>query len=178
MVGRERDVSIERARQRPTAARATSGRAVTPVLATLILCAIVVVFAASIGTVFAGVSDVSEPSSPTVVDLAVEGDTFTFTHEHGEPLDVRALTLEIRVDGEPLSKQPPVPFFSAAGFRPGPSGPFNSASSGQWQPGQTASFSVAGTNSPTIEPGATVEARFYTDEDVPIVTVEAVATGS
>ena len=177
MVGRDLDVSIERARQRPTA-RATSGRAVTPVLATLILCAMVVVFAASIGTVFAGVSEVPEPSSPTVVDLTVEGDTLTFTHEHGEPLDVRALTLEIRVDGEPLAKQPPVPFVGASGFGGAPTGPFNSASSGPWQAGETGSFSVAGTNSPTIEPGATVEARFYTDEGVPIVTVEAVATAS
>lgn len=173
MRGRDRTISKPQTRRRPT-----GRRAVTPAIGTLLLIAMVVVFAASIGTVFADASEVPEPSSPTVIDLAVEGDTLTFTHTHGEPLDVRALTLEIRVDGEPLEKQPPVPFVGAAGFGGAPSGPFNSASSGPWRAGETGSFSVAGTNAPTIEPGSTVEARFYTDEGVPIVTVEAVATAS
>ncbi|MFW6382472.1 MAG: archaellin/type IV pilin N-terminal domain-containing protein [Haloferacaceae archaeon] len=165
-------------------------RAVVPVVATLLLCALVVVSAATIGVVFvgpgvggaggAGGSDrPADPADSTAVDLSVEGRTFTFTHTHGDPLDVEDLSLRIRVDGEPLAKQPPIPFFSASGFDPGPSGPFNTGSSGEWRAGESASFTLTKTtNSPPIEPGSTVEARFYTDDDVPIITVETVATAS
>jgi len=110
-----------------------------------------------------GGASMPEPAPTAAVDLTVEGDTLRFTHESGDPLDVRALSVRIAVDGEPLDEQPPVPFFSASGFEPGPTGPFNTASDSEWSVGETASLTVAETNSPRIEPGSTVSVRLTTD---------------
>ena len=68
----------------------------------------------------------------------------------------------VRVDGDPLRHQPPVPFFSARGFRPGPTGPFNAAADPTWTVGERASVRLASTNHPRIVAGArvTVELRY------------------
>jgi len=43
----------------------------------------------------------------------------------------------------------------------GPVGPFNSAYSGSWTAGETASLRVASTNEPTLRPGARVGVQLY-----------------
>jgi hypothetical protein len=104
------------------------------------------------------------PSGPTAaaVTLAVDGDRLLLTHRAGDPVDVRRLDVTVRVDGTPLRHQPPVPFFSARGFRPGPTGPFNAAADPRWTPGERASVRLASTNRPRIAAGArvTVELRY------------------
>lgn len=86
-----------------------------------------------------------------------------------------SLAVRISVDGESLAHQPPVPFFSASGFRPGPTGPFNAAADPRWTVGETATLKLAGTNDPTIEPGATVTVRVF-DGDTPVAALEATAS--
>ena len=110
------------------------------------------------------------------IDLRVDADAdrLTFVHRGGDPIDVSALSVRIRVDGESLDAQPPVPFFSARGFRPGPTGPFNSATADEWTAGERASLRVAGTNDPTIAPGSRVSVRLIVAETV---VAELEATG-
>ena len=102
-------------------------------------------------------------SGPTaaVVDLAVTDGTLTLTHRGGDTLDVRRLRVVIRVDGERLRHQPPVPFFAARGFDSGPTGPFNLASDHAWSAGESTSVTPAGTNHPEIRPGSTVEVSLF-----------------
>ncbi|NHN46710.1 type IV pilin [Halostella sp. JP-L12] len=93
------------------------------------------------------------PTAAVAVDADPGDDRIALTHRGGDVLDVRDLALRVTVAGEPLDRQPPVPFFSASGFDPGPTGPFNLAADPEWRAGETASFRVAGTNDPGIEPG-------------------------
>ena len=69
---------------------------------------------------------------------------------------MRRLDVVVRVDGAPLRHQPPVPFFSARGFRPGPTGPFNAAADPTWAVGERASIRLASTNRPRVRAGARV----------------------
>jgi hypothetical protein len=66
------------------------------------------------------------------------------------------MEVHVAVNGTRLAHQPPVPFFAATGFEPGPTGPFNSASDPEWGVGEVGTLTVAGTNGPAIRPGATV----------------------
>ncbi len=116
----------------------------------------------------------AEPSPTAVTSMEVEGDRITVTHDGGDPIDVDEMAVHVSVNGEPLDRQPPVPFFSAAGFRPGPTGAFNAASDDEWVVGGSASFRVAGTNDPFIQPGDRVELRLSVREQ-PIATLEATA---
>jgi hypothetical protein len=120
-------------------------------------------FALALGVAVAGTALGGLPTAPATVapTLAVEGDRLVLTHRGGEAVDVRPLEVIVRVDGEPLAHQPPVPFFSARGFRPGPTGPFNAAADPRWEPGERASVRVASTNRPSVVAGArvTVELR-------------------
>jgi FlaG/FlaF family flagellin (archaellin) len=150
--------------------RTRTERASVPVIGTIALVAVTLVVALTLGTVVLGQGSTPDPAPMAVVDLTVEGDTLTFTHESGEPLDVRTLSLRVSVDGEPLTDQPPVPFFSASGFEPGPTGPFNTASDPEWSVGETASLTVAGTNSPPIDSGSTVSVRIYGKNGVVVRT--------
>jgi len=117
-----------------------------------------------LGTAVAAVGLGALPATPatTGVTLGVDGDRLTLTHRAGEPLDVRRVDVIVRVDGTPLRHQPPVPFFAARGFRPGPTGPFNAASDPTWTAGERASVRVAATNYPRLVAGAhvTVELRY------------------
>ena len=131
-----------------------SDRALAPVAGVLLL-AITVVLAGSVAT--AAIGGVPASPAPTAsLSLSAVDDRITVTHRGGDALDTGELSVRIRVDGEPLARQPPVPFFSAAGFRPGPTGPFNAASGDRWRVGESASFRVAGTNDPALTPGSTV----------------------
>ncbi|AXG05940.1 type IV pilin [Haloplanus rubicundus] len=120
--------------------------------ATGVVCAIVV------GTAVAAVGLGVLPTAPTVAGatLAVDGDRLVLTHRAGESVDVRRLDVVVRVDGDPLRHQPPVPFFSARGFRPGPTGPFNAAADPTWEVGERASVRLASTNQPQVVAGARV----------------------
>ncbi|SEO54449.1 flagellin N-terminal-like domain-containing protein [Halogranum amylolyticum] len=144
-------------------------RAVSSTLGIALLLLVTVVLAATVGAV-ALASVPAETATPTPVALAVSAsdadDRLTFTHRAGPTLAVDELTVRVSVDGTPLDNQPPVPFFSATGFRSGPTGPFNVASDGGWSAGETASLRVASTNSPALEPGHRVTVRIAVDGNV------------
>jgi FlaG/FlaF family flagellin (archaellin) len=135
---------------------------VTPVVGVVLLVALTVVLAATVGAGALALSDPPAPSEPTVLSLSADaGGRVALTHEAGAPLAVESVSVRVSVDGEPLHHQPPVPFFAATGFEGGPTGPFNVAADDRWEAGETASFEVAGTNAPTPSPGATLEVRVY-----------------
>jgi flagellin-like protein len=137
-----------------------SDRALAPVIGCLLLTAITVVGAVIVGTAVA----VDPPSPAPVAHLEAEADAsgaVRVTHLGGDAIAPEALRVRLRVDGEPLAAQPPVPFFSARGFESGPTGPFNSAYTGEWRAGETAELRIAGTNEPTLTVGSTVEIRIY-----------------
>jgi len=117
-----------------------------------------VVCAVVVGTAVAAVGLGILPAAPAVAGatLTVDGDRLVLTHRAGEPVDVRRLDVVVRVDGDPLRHQPPVPFFSAQGFRPGPTGPFNAAADPTWEVGERASVRLASTNRPQVVAGARV----------------------
>jgi len=156
------------AEPRSTADR--SDRALTPIAGVLLL-AITVVLAG--GVVTAAIDAPPEPAPTTSLSLSATDDRITLTHRGGDALDVSELNVRVRVDGEPLARQPPVPFFSAAGFHPGPTGAFNAATDGDWRVGGSASLRVAGTNEPTLEPGRTVSVTVSAD-GLPVATLETV----
>ncbi|EMA05982.1 hypothetical protein C438_09152 [Haloferax denitrificans ATCC 35960] len=145
-------------------------------LGSVLLVGLVVVVAAAVGAAaFDAADSAPSPTRPTALSLSVSGDTLSLVHEGGAPLDVDSLAVRISVDGAPLAHQPPVPFFSASGFRPGPTGPFNAAADSRWTVGETATLELAGTNDPDIVPGATVTVRVF-DGDTPVATLEARAS--
>lgn len=112
-----------------------------------------------------GTATLDDPTTE-FVGIAATADvdgTITLTHEHGHAIDTRQVTVRISVDGTPLDRQPPVPFFSTAGFEPGPTGPFNSAADPEWTVGEQASVTIADSNTPTLDPGDTVLIEIYED---------------
>jgi len=130
-------------------------RAVSPALGAVVLVGITVATAAVFGTIMFGqAAAVSGPPPTATFDLSAEGDRISLSHEGGDAVDVRALRVEVAVDGEQLDHKPPVPFFAARGFHGGPSGAFNPETGSEWRVGETTSFRVADTNEPTLEPGA------------------------
>jgi FlaG/FlaF family flagellin (archaellin) len=148
-------------------------RAIAPVAGVLLL-AITVVLAGGVVTVALGApADTAGPAPTVSLSLSATGDRIALSHRGGDPLNASALDVRVSVDGEPLARQPPVPFFSAAGFRPGPTGAFNAASDGEWRVGGSASFRVAGTNDPVLEPGRTVVVEVSVGGR-PVATLETV----
>ncbi|WP_134668410.1 type IV pilin [Halorussus marinus] len=150
-----------------------SPRAVSPVLGVVCLLVVTVVLAAAVGTAALGTTLPTD--RPTAaVDLRVDAgaDRLALVHRAGEALDVRALSVRILIDGDPLDRQPPVPFFSARGFVSGPTGPFNPAADPRWSVGERASLRIAGTNAPTIAPGERVAVEFLVEG---VVVAEASA---
>ena len=137
-------------------------RGVAPVLGVVLLVGVTV----GLGVAVAAAVP-PEPAQPApTVSLGLEADVsgeVRLTHRGGDALDPEALRVRVTVDGDALAEQPPVPFFSAHGFESGPTGAFNSATTGTWRAGETASFTVAATNSPTLSTGATVRVRLYSD---------------
>lgn len=145
-----------------TAAPATaSGRALAPVGLALLVAVVVVIAGGVAGATVLGTDPLADPAPTASLSASVADDRVTLAHRGGDALDVRDLRLVVCVDGAELDRQPPVPFFSAHGFYPGPTGPFNSAADPTWRAGETASFRVAGTNAPTLASGARVEVDVY-----------------
>ncbi len=140
-------------------------RAVSSVVGTVVLLGVVVVGATA---VFAAVPTGEPTPVPTArLGLTAEAgpDRVALTHEGGDSLSVSALTVTVRVGGEPVAHQPPVPFFAATGFESGPTGPFNSAHDGRWRAGETAAVVLASTNT-QLDPGDSVSVTVRTDTGV------------
>lgn len=159
-----------------------SDRAVAPVVGVPLLVAVTVALATVAGAGVVGTPAI--PGAPTQATFEASADTsgeIRVVHTGGDAIDPEDLALTVRVDGDPLAFQPPVPFFSARGFESGPTGVFNSATGGEWGAGEAASLRVAGSNEPTLTAGATVTVRIYAD-DVGIavleVTVQDASTAS
>jgi flagellin-like protein len=150
-------------------------RAISPVVGIGLLLVVTVALAGTVGTVALGTPTPSD-SPRAAIDLRIDADAnrLTFVHRGGATLDATALSVRVRINGTALDAQPPVPFFSATGFRPGPTGPFNSADDGRWTAGETASFELAGTNDPLLSPGSRVEVVISVDGTV-IAEVEETA---
>jgi flagellin-like protein len=141
-----------------------SSRALSPVVGTVLLLVVTLVLAGAVGTL---ALDTTVPREPTRAALTVsadaDADRLVLLHRSGDPLPVERLSVAVRVDGTPLDHQPPVPFFAATGFRPGPTGPFNSATNETWTPGERTGMELAGTNDPLLDPGDRVLVRVRLD---------------
>lgn len=159
----------------------TDDRAISPVIGTITLVLLTILLTAIIGTTVVGSTGLGPDSAVSPVAMSASADdsgSITLTHDGGSAIDVERTSVRVSVDGEPLERQPPVPFFSARGFEPGPSGAFNSASDGPWSVGEETSFTVAGTNAPALTPGATVEVRILRDDRVLASAETSVVGGS
>ena len=153
-----------------------STRGSTVLVGSVLLVGLVVVLAAGVGVAALDAAESSpDPIRPTMFSVSVSGETVTLTHEGGAPLDVRTIRIRVAVGGDALAYQPPVPFFSARGFRPGPTGPFNTAANARWTAGESASFAVAATNDPTLTAGEHVVVRIY-DGETPLAVLRTVAS--
>jgi hypothetical protein len=99
-------------------------------LSIVLLAGTAVVLAATVAGAGFALEDAAttEPTPTATFSASASGDRIELVHRGGEPLEVERLRLRISVDGEELARQPDVPFFSQRGFRPGPTGPFNTAS--------------------------------------------------
>ncbi|MDZ7702343.1 MAG: type IV pilin [Halobacteriales archaeon] len=130
-------------------------RATVPVLGAVLLVGVTVLLAVALTVAATGFAPTA-PAEPVVLEATADAVTGRVTLEHvsGPAIDVRRVELTVAVDGEPLARQPPVPFFAAAGFHGGPTGPFNQATDPAWTAGEVASFRVASTNDPPLAPGA------------------------
>ncbi|WP_224448002.1 type IV pilin [Haloprofundus salilacus] len=148
-------------------------RASVPAVGIVLLLFVSIGLAASVGAVALDHAQMSSDGARAVLSLTVSDDTLRFVHRGGETLDVRRLDLRVSVDGAPLAEQPALPFFSEWGFRPGPTGPFNSAADARWSAGETASFAVADTNDPDLTAGSsvTVDIRY---DGRPLATLSVV----
>jgi flagellin-like protein len=149
-------------------------RGISPVVGVVLMTVCVVALAGVVGAMALGYDPV-RPASAVVVTGTVDAATneLVFTLERGGPLDVRELSITIEVDGEPLEKQPPVPFVGAPGFST-PSGPFNASADPTWERGETATLRIATTtNGPLPESDSRVTVRLY-ERDLPVATVETV----
>ncbi len=153
------------------------GRATSTPVAVVLLVA-VVTSAGLVGATVVGAGGTApEPVPTTRLALTADAsaDRITVTHQGGDALNVTALRVRVSVDGTSLSTQPPVPFFAAAGFRSGPTGPFNSGANPTWTAGERATVRIASTNSPSIDPGDVVRVVLATDAGT-VATLEARAT--
>ena len=151
-------------------------RAVSPAVGVVVLVALTVMLAATVGAMVLGTAT---PDHGTAVQLSASADAgadrVSVTHEGGGSIDVGALDVTIEIDGESLDHQPPVPFFAATGFVSGPTGPFNSRTAGDWTAGETATLELASTNDPLIANGATVSVTVAEGEKV-LAKLETTAT--
>lgn len=141
-------------------------RALSPVIGVVTLVAVTLVL--SVTLLSATAIEVSEPAPNAALTVSVDAtaDRIELSHRGGDELDVAEMTVHITVDGEALRYQPPVPFFASRGFKSGPEGAFNSASSNRFRAGQQTSFAVAATNSPEIHSGSTVSVQITIDDTV------------
>lgn len=157
----------------------SSDRGVSPVIGAVTLVLIAVLLAGVIGTSVVGTATLSSLAEPPVVlsATATDNGTVELTHEGGRAIDLEQVDLRMAVDGQPLSEQPPVPFFSTSGFAPGPSGPFNSASDNEWSVGETGAVRIAGSNAPAVEAGSTISVTVR-DRGRTVAGVETTVSGT
>ena len=137
-------------------------RAVSPVVAVVLLLLITVVGTAGVASVAMGMDATqrADGTDPTLAASAVAADQrITLVHRGGDALDLRNCSLVISIDGEPLAHQPPVPYFAAEGFRGTPTGAFNVGGDPVLDPGERASLQLASTNSPQLAAGDRVTVR-------------------
>lgn len=144
-----------------------SRRAVAPVVGVSLMVAVTVVFAAVVGAFAVGVGGQSENTLQAAISAEFGNEhrnQINLTHQSGDALDVRDLTVRIFVDGEPLEHQPTVPATAGMeGFVGIPSGAFHEGS-GNWTAGEEASLTVATTtNSPQPSAGSRVTVKIYAD---------------
>lgn len=140
-------------------------RAVSPVVAIVLLVGITVVGAAGVASVATGLDGrVDATAAPTLaVSADADGQAITVIHRGGAALDLENHTMRIRVDGEALAHQPPVPYFAAEGFQGTPTGAFNSGGDAVLSPGDEATLRLASTNAPHVAAGDRVRVRFLSD---------------
>lgn len=146
-------------------------------VAVVLLLAITVVAAAAVAAGLPAVPGEPPPQRAAGADATVDG-RVAVTLLSGEPIDVRAASVRISVAGEPLTRQPPVPFFAARGFHGGPTGPFNAAADPTWTVGETASLCVAATNEPAVRAGETLRVEVRVDGHVVAVAETTVEKAS
>jgi FlaG/FlaF family flagellin (archaellin) len=149
-------------------------RAVSSVVGTVLLAAIAVLAATTVGVVATVDPGAVTPTARLSASADADANRIALTHVSGDTLAVSELSLTVTVDGEELDRQPPVPFFAAHGFESGPTGPFNVASENEWAAGETATLRLASTNDPTLSSGSRVEVTVATDAGV-VASVETVA---
>lgn len=141
-------------------------RALSPVIGVVAVVGITVLLATTVGLIVTATPTDPAPTATFDVSADSERDRISLTHRGGDRLVVAKLRVTVTVEGEPLVFQPPVPFFAARGFAPGPTGPLNVASDGRWRAGETGAFELAGTNSPRLSPGETVTVTIATETAV------------
>jgi hypothetical protein len=137
-----------------------------------LLLAVAVVLAAAVGAVALSIRPAEPPPQAAfAADADAETGEITVVHRGGDAIAPDRLRMRIRVDGEPIARQPTVPFFSARGFESGPTGPLNRGWRGPWTVGTAASLRLAATNTP-IDRGSVVEIRLVVGRST-IAVVEA-----
>lgn len=144
--------------------RGVTDRGISTVVGSLALIALTVSLAMVVGVTVSG-STVEESAPQARFQLTADSSTDRITLEHrgGTAIDVRELSMRISIDGEPLDRQPPIPFFAARGFVSGPTGPFNRASDPNWTAGDRASVAIAGSNEPGIDAADQVRVQLLVD---------------
>jgi hypothetical protein len=130
-------------------------RGYAPVAAVLMV-AVTVVAAASVVAFLPSLPGGPPPEHRRVSADATADGTVRLTLLSGPAVDASDLDVRVTVAGDPLRHQPPVPFFSARGFHPGPTGAFNVAHDGPWRVAEPVRFRVASTNQPGLSTGETV----------------------
>lgn len=148
-------------------------RAIAPAIGVVCFLCVTVLLGGALGTVLLEQASL-EPPPQAAVSASADASTgrITLVHRGGDSLDVRTLSLRIEIDGTPLSRQPPVPFFAAPGFGGGPTGPFNVAADPMWTVGEAASVRIASTNAPRLRTGSRVTILVRV-RGTPIAEVEA-----
>jgi FlaG/FlaF family flagellin (archaellin) len=168
-------MAVTGTRRHSTGSRRRPARGLTPVVAVVLLAAVTVLAAGAVGAALPAAPGQPPPTARLSLSADAAADRLTFIHRGGDAIDPDTLRLRVRIGGQPLDHQPPVPFFAARGFRAGPHGPFNAATSGTWRAGQSASLRLAATNAPTIDPGDRVRVTVYA-EDARLADLTATAT--
>lgn len=131
-------------------------RGVAPAIAVVFLIACTVILAVSVAAMLGPLTLDPTPSFRIGGTVDAATNELTIEHRGGDTVDLTAIDLVVTIDGTPLSEQPPVPFFAAAGFAGGPTGPFNSATENTWSAGERGSLRIASTNDPVPTPDASV----------------------
>ncbi|WP_336325495.1 type IV pilin N-terminal domain-containing protein [Halovenus sp. HT40] len=138
-------------------------RATSSVVGIILLVAITVIGAATVGLAVESTPRTSPELASFELAADAESNSLTLTHRGGDPIDLTETAVHVEIDGQSLETDPPIPFFAATGFESGPSGPFNAASPNMWRPGETGRVQIASTNDPQLMPGSTVTVRIVTD---------------